>query len=59
MLDTDCIPRPESDVAASKRWEYHYEDMALSRGSGPKSGNKLRTAFRSNRPETRFFRRFC
>ena len=56
LLTTDCIPRPDEQTAASKRWQYHYEDMAISRGTG--ANNNLYKDF-SNRPKTRFFRRFC
>lgn len=51
----DCIDRPDSSVAASKRWEYHYDDLNLKKpGYGGYHPDQLK-----NRPATRYFRRFC
>lgn len=50
-----CIKRPDSQTAAAKRWQYHYEDYFKTQpGFGGYHPKQL-----ENRPAQRFFRRFC
>lgn len=44
-----CVPKPDSNVAASKRWEYHYQGMGVASGS---------RRF-NDRPSTPYFQLWC